>query len=965
MGFKSWYIIVFVLALLAAAILLHPTRARQGKMLAKSGELEEAIATFNEVLKENPDDHRTIKELAIALEAAGKTREAAKLFDKLIDLNPSDENYKEAKRFFVWNDDPRNAKKVSEKWYEFRTINKKDFKDDDGRDLLIDLYSYYLTDQQYKEAIDVLKKRRKLGKNPEDVNNIDGHLMQLFEKTGDLDTTIALLEKILKVDSHNREALDKYTSLAAISGKKTNIERILAKNIDDNPNNLEAWDELIDFQTKEKDYEGANTAFEKMLARFPANSELEEKYIDWFLGTEQHKGAITFLEQRLQEDPENIYYRDNLIQLYEWNDMTDKVLPYYLAEFRRNPRGFAKSKEMAWILYDAGNYSVVKDVLSNLIEIHPSDVDYALMLISIYDQEESPGRAIPIMEKLVEYNKDPKFMLDLGERYLWIGEIGKAEEIFNELLAMDYQDPSLYRYLGDINLAKNNHQEAIENYEKYAALAPDDYYAHYQLGEIYFDFDSKHKARQSFKKALALIDKAPPDLTVDIAKARMYALVGDIKTSDNLFAELEKNTPNNITVGNAYIDTLIDTNRLSLAEKVANDYRKNYSDNYGLRSNFIRIYLTQYNYPKAEQEALSLRQDYPEDPRVELSLAEVYYAQGDWVEAMPLLEKLQKIYPENLYIQRTYDDLFARYRPQVLVGFGFTKLGSEYYYGPYARYFHPINAKWFVEADYNFSRSTADIANFDPNYVAYTNIVNAGVKYKPYYTVTLGGGLSNQLVGTSYVPAPYVLAQWDDPRYGKFNLDFIFNKILDDPVEGLYFDGRTNRLRVAYEQLFIERLFFHTGYESNWYRVNSSKTGVDFGDEFGREDVAEAGVSYIILNKPQIRLGYDFSYSKLHIVNDYLALIPLIPESLRHDLILGIYYEWGKWVITDFYAFWGNDSKRDLDFTDFDLYGFNITNRVKINRRMEVAGHYEYSSESLAANVGRYHYFNVEFLYRF
>ncbi len=966
MGFKSWYIVVFVLALLAAAVLLHPSKTRQGKMLAKSGEVEQAIASFREALKEKPNDPRTIKEMAKTLEAAGKTQEAEKLFKKLLTLDPSDETYKEVKRFYTWTEQPKKAKQVSQTWYSYREQHNKGFKDEKGRGLLKDLYGYYLTDQQYNSAIDVLKKRRRQGKNPEEIQKIDGDLMLLYEKQGDLDTTIALLEKILREDSHNREALNKYASLSGISGKKANLEKILEKNINDNPNNLKAWNELIEFQTKEKEFDRANTFFEKMMARFPANEEIENKYIEWFIGTEQHRTAIAYLEQRYEQDPLNPNYRKNLIQLYEWNDMTDEVLPFYLEDFRENPRSFEKSKEMAWILYDKGEHKTAKDVLGQLIQIHPRDVDYALMLISIYDMEESPGRAIPIMEKIVEYNKDPEFMLDLGERYLWIGEIGKAEEVFNELIAMDYQEPKLYRYLGDIYLAKNNHQQAIKNYKKYTALAPNDYYAHYQLGEIYYDLDRKNKAYQEFKKSLALIDKAPQDISIKTYEARMYALLGDTKKSDELFAELRKKDPNNITIGNAYVDTLIDTNRLHQAENIAEQYRQLYPKNYGLRSNFIRIYMNEYKYNKAEQEALSLQHDYPEDPRVELALAEVYYVKGKWVEAMPLLDKLSKIYPGNLYIQRSYDDLFARYRPHIRVGFGFTALGGEFFYGPYANYYHPINNKWFVEAGYSFERNTANVVNFDPNYVAYTNIVNAAVKYKPHYTTTVGGGISNQLVDTSYVPAPFVLAEWNHPAYGKLSFDGFYNKILNDPVTGLFFEARTANLRINYEKLFIDRLFFQSAYESNWYWVNSSKTGIDIGDEFGREDVAEAGLSYYILPRnPQLRLGYQFYYSKLHVVNDYLALIPLIPESLRHDLTLGIFYEWGKWVVTDFYAFWGHDSKRGLSFTDFDLYGFNLTNTVKINRRMEVAGHYEYSSESLANAVGRYHFFNLEFLYRF
>ena len=80
-------------------------------------------------------------------------------------------------------------------------------------------------------------------------------------------------------------------------------------------------------------------------------------------------------------------------------------------------------------------------------------------------------------------------------------------------------------------------------------------------------------------------------------------------------------------------------------------------------------------------------------------------------------------------------------------------------------------------------RNTGNVVGFDPDYVAYSNVVNLMGYYRPFWSVLLGFGLENQLVDSNYSPAPHIMAIWDDPRVGRFGLDFIYNAIMYDPTE--------------------------------------------------------------------------------------------------------------------------------------------------------------------------------------
>lgn len=224
--------------------------------------------------------------------------------------------------------------------------------------------------------------------------------------------------------------------------------------------------------------------------------------------------------------------------------------------------------------------------------------------------------------------------------------------------------------------------------------------------------------------------------------------------------------------------------------------------------------------------------------------------------------------------------------------------------------------------------------------------------------------MENQLVDGSYSPAPHILAIWDDPVVGQFRLDYIYNGLLFDPTSGLYFNGKKDMLLLQYGRTFYDFFIFSAYYGSNWYRVDSSKVGIGLGDEFGREDIAGGAVQFIVHKRPDVIVGYAFDFSKLHVVNNYLPFIPLITNKQQHSGTFMLGYDWNRWVRTEVGGFFGYDPKRNLGIGD--LYGFDIANRVRISKRFEIAGWYNYSSESPSqATTGHYQTGGLDFLYRF
>jgi tetratricopeptide (TPR) repeat protein len=420
MRIKWWYIAIFVAIVLGIAIALHPSKLRTGMMFMESHKLDEALAEFQLAYEEDPNNPRVISHLAMALEAKGRTEEAGKLFRRLLELQLKDKNFREVARFFAWTEQPQKLMRTYEEWYKFRLDEKKSFRTKLGQEVLSNLYAFSLLYQKYDQAIDVLNTWRKA--EPDKVKETNVDLITLYEMTGNLETTVALLEKILNNDSLNEYALEKFMEIAVFSGKEDVVEGYLVKNVENHPSDPKNWQRLIDYETRLKRYDVADGWYAKWLEEENQSWELRQRYVAWLVGTNQDKRAVSYLQNIMKENPPDPYFKDTLIDLYEWNQMHEQLVGVYQERFRQNPRDRKNSNELLGTLIHLKRYDEAEGVLKELNRIYPDDREYAEELANLYDAENNSAAAISVLEKAVKRTDDVVLMKRLGEMYLWAGD---------------------------------------------------------------------------------------------------------------------------------------------------------------------------------------------------------------------------------------------------------------------------------------------------------------------------------------------------------------------------------------------------------------------------------------------------------------------------------------------------------------------------------------------------------------
>jgi tetratricopeptide (TPR) repeat protein len=103
-----------------------------------------------------------------------------------------------------------------------------------------------------------------------------------------------------------------------------------------------------------------------------------------------------------------------------------------------------------------------------------------------------------------------KTVVDEAEEHLKKGEIGEAQQIFNELTATQPQTEEDYLLQGDAYFRLAHHYEqAIEYLKAASKMDPGDPLPLVILGEIYYEQMQYSKAKKAWKKALELEPRNP------------------------------------------------------------------------------------------------------------------------------------------------------------------------------------------------------------------------------------------------------------------------------------------------------------------------------------------------------------------------------------------------------------------------------------------------------------------------
>jgi len=158
------------------------------------------------------------------------------------------------------------------------------------------------------------------------------------------------------------------------------------------------------------------------------------------------------------------------------------------------------------LLDDQKQYSRAVDILNKGVSRFPKDDQLYFYLGSMQDKAGDRVKSIASMKRVLELNQDHVQALNyLGYTLADMNEqLDDAEKYVRRALKLKPEDGYITDSLGWVLFKKGNVREAVATLEKAYSIKPNESIIAEHLGDAYFRFSLKNKARQMYLRAVAL-----------------------------------------------------------------------------------------------------------------------------------------------------------------------------------------------------------------------------------------------------------------------------------------------------------------------------------------------------------------------------------------------------------------------------------------------------------------------------
>lgn len=451
------------IALLEEAIEVDPqdtaSRALLARLLVQQKMVPRAIDQYERILEYDGDDQQTLLSLGVLLSQTGETKRARDYLRKLVQLNPES--------YFGH----LALARISENHEETEALYMQALDLNFSIDLCYEIARFYLEQEQYEPAIDLL--RRVLDQDPSQEQ-----------------ARLTVVQALLALDQEEA-AIAELSLMPAYRNSPVQLSLVLSKLYLRLDNQQQAIDNLLAILSREN------------------NSEALYLLGMIYSDREQFTEALDVLEQISPEQDEfedGVFLRAKILHQSGRTDTALAMLGNYLADE-------ATSRPMLYIIaaslyQDIDDDMTATEMLARSYQKYPDNervlFEYGLQL----ERTGQIDKAVSIMEELLLIKPDHAEALNfIG--YSW-ADAGRNLE-----LALDYIERAIelkpgngyiQDSLGWVHFRLGNLERAKSELLAALKLLPEDPHIHDHLGDVYRALGDTAKASASYRKALELFD---------------------------------------------------------------------------------------------------------------------------------------------------------------------------------------------------------------------------------------------------------------------------------------------------------------------------------------------------------------------------------------------------------------------------------------------------------------------------
>lgn len=470
-------------------------RLELADLLLKLHKVNDALTHAEAALELDPGNQRARRLLAAIYTLTGDKERAVKQYEELIAENPDNG---EALFYLV-------ALYVETLEYEKALELLKGYRQKHPDDILAPFYQgkIYAELKLYSEAERYFKETLDL--EPE-MPDAWLSLGLIYEFTGRREEAVEAYRKLLDIDGDDRQALERLGQLLVSDGNLDAALKIFQRLKDqgDVPASINVKIALIYFQQGE--YQSAADILEMLHAEYPDNYritfylasslealERQEEALELFLSIPESDDRFydarvhaAFLYERRKEFKACEDVLDGLIlkypekaglyrmraALHQKQDDDQGALEIIKKALVQHPDDYKLRFALGVVYNDLGEIQESVTVMRGLLKENPDDAAVLNFIGYTYvEQGVQLDDAEKLLKRALEIKPESGYILDsMGWLYYVRKDYEKALEYLLKARKVIGDDPTIFEHLGDINLALEDNDEALNNYRSSLAL---------------------------------------------------------------------------------------------------------------------------------------------------------------------------------------------------------------------------------------------------------------------------------------------------------------------------------------------------------------------------------------------------------------------------------------------------------------------------------------------------------------
>jgi tetratricopeptide (TPR) repeat protein len=284
---------------------------------------------------------------------------------------------------------------------------------------------------------------------------------------GDRDQAKTSAEKALTLLADDPSQLSlAYQARAALAEKPESMLEDLAKAIELDQRNLDAWRMRGVYYLTQGEFEKALADFQQLLERDPEDMAAHQAIAQTFRAMKQYDKALDHLKKVTEADPQaSLAYTLRAQILEEQGDLAGAVESLNDA-VKAQPRDIGALLSRARLRTAQEQFDLARSDLERALEIRPGLPQAILLRSLISAAQDRFGAAIGDIQQLLRQAPDNEDLkLQLGTYYEGDKRPRRAIELYSELLKGNQENWQALRRRGDAYLSIGQHADAIRDYD--------------------------------------------------------------------------------------------------------------------------------------------------------------------------------------------------------------------------------------------------------------------------------------------------------------------------------------------------------------------------------------------------------------------------------------------------------------------------------------------------------------------